>query len=144
MSPFSRGRGLKSKDVKSYNFVMKVALFTRAWIEISFLHDVWPILCVALFTRAWIEIVNVNKSDIRQIVALFTRAWIEILKYVLNWSAVICRPFHEGVDWNPFSLTENQTLPGRPFHEGVDWNMQWASETIANISRPFHEGVDWN
>ena len=33
---------------------------------------------VALFTRAWIEIVTLNDKNFRTIVALFTRAWIEI------------------------------------------------------------------
>ena len=33
-----------------------VALFTRAWIEISSVPLVYPSTAVALFTRAWIEI----------------------------------------------------------------------------------------
>ena len=55
-----------------------VALFTRAWIEISpvlkspFKND------VALFTRAWIEIILDAISLLKIGVALFTRAWIEI------------------------------------------------------------------
>ena len=34
-----------------------VALFTRAWIEISFINLSKQIGNVALFTRAWIEII---------------------------------------------------------------------------------------
>ena len=34
---------------------MIVALFTRAWIEITKLSISLPKSCVALFTRAWIE-----------------------------------------------------------------------------------------
>ena len=34
-----------------------VALFTRAWIEITFLLCIFYRYLVALFTRAWIEIV---------------------------------------------------------------------------------------
>ena len=33
-----------------------VALFTRAWIEMSALEIAARFECVALFTRAWIEI----------------------------------------------------------------------------------------
>ena len=33
---------------------------------------------VALFTRAWIEIILYNIKYLKIIVALFTRAWIEI------------------------------------------------------------------
>ena len=56
----------------------KVALFTRAWIEIT--SNVPPLICfsVALFTRAWIEIVILCLRYMLLIVALFTRAWIEI------------------------------------------------------------------
>ena len=35
---------------------MQVALFTRAWIEITHCHMVYQATAVALFTRAWIEI----------------------------------------------------------------------------------------
>ena len=33
-----------------------VALFTRAWIEITTILGICAIVLVALFTRAWIEI----------------------------------------------------------------------------------------
>ena len=33
---------------------------------------------VALFTRAWIEIILLRQLDSLTLVALFTRAWIEI------------------------------------------------------------------
>ena len=58
--------------MKSYN----VALFTRAWIEIS-AKDLYYPLCL---------------------VALFTRAWIEMSKYILYLSIKLRRPLHEGVD----------------------------------------------
>ena len=35
---------------------MSVALFTRAWIEITAASPAVAKRCVALFTRAWIEI----------------------------------------------------------------------------------------
>ena len=55
-SPSSRGRGLKSFSQVPSGVLRCVALFTRAWIEIT-----PPVNCsksayVALFTRAWIEI----------------------------------------------------------------------------------------
>ena len=37
---------------------LKVALFTRAWIEITAPFVVVVTIPVALFTRAWIEITN--------------------------------------------------------------------------------------
>ena len=56
----------------------KVALFTRAWIEI-YSTCISPIVIdVALFTRAWIEIFAPFDIPAHLIVALFTRAWIEI------------------------------------------------------------------
>ena len=78
-----------------------VALFTRAWIEMSRtsedfngvrlspslrgrgLKSLLAIRCrsthtVALFTRAWIEIVAEFYKNKKFLVALFTRAWIEI------------------------------------------------------------------
>ena len=75
-----------------------VALFTRAWIEISFAEGIVHIAMVALFTRAWIEISAVEIAARFESVALFTRAWIEIA--VGNWKIIGIkrRPLHEGVD----------------------------------------------
>ena len=75
-----------------------VALFTRAWIEMTALSENLYSARVALFTRAWIEMTQKGKIDVDILVALFTRAWIEI---TLQGSAFICglgRPLHEGVD----------------------------------------------
>ena len=80
----------------------RVALFTRAWIEIdslgtkllatrspslrgrglkfAFMLITETILAVALFTRAWIEIARYGLTGYGRRVALFTRAWIEIVK----------------------------------------------------------------
>ena len=80
----------------------RVALFTRAWIEITTGNRsaklLWspssrgrglksfpsqPILRsrhVALFTRAWIEIACICRRTKVFFVALFTRAWIEIAR----------------------------------------------------------------
>ena len=77
-SPSSRGRGLKYNrppiDIHAY----LVALFTRAWIEMSGYRYRCFCVCVALFTRAWIEISDMDFTDNTGNVALFTRAWIEI------------------------------------------------------------------
>ena len=55
-----------------------VALFARAWIEITKKLPVPQAGSVALFARAWIEIRSSGyvKGDVT--VALFARAWIEI------------------------------------------------------------------
>ena len=100
---------------------VKVALFTRAWIEIRKLFDNTFIIqwspslrgrglkCVnmqgycnmdwvALFTRAWIEIVTMVSSPDPPMVALFTRAWIEISRTVSISKDKAGRPLYEGVD----------------------------------------------
>ena len=76
----------------------RVALFTRAWIEIDMgaWYDI--VLKVALFTRAWIEIEMAALDAVPCIVALFTRAWIEIKKDYNLVGVNNCRPLHEGVD----------------------------------------------
>jgi len=56
----------------------KVALFTRAWIEIFTALCYNTSVIVALFTRAWIEITFEIPVLLYSHVALFTRAWIEI------------------------------------------------------------------
>ena len=53
---------------------------------------------VALFTRAWIEIIRVAIAPDLLLVALFTRAWIEIQNYHTVFTKVRCRPLYEGVD----------------------------------------------
>ena len=75
-----------------------VALFTRAWIEISEINCPWVKNIVALFTRAWIEISEINCPWVKNIVALFTRAWIEISKAHYQRVQSTRRPLHEGVD----------------------------------------------
>ena len=119
-SPSSRGRGLKWCDYCRLQFFQRVALFTRAWIEIldfgfeSMLEDValftrawieimrYHYTCtyslVALFTRAWIEITILANQGVGVGVALFTRAWIEIYQAYRKIEKNICRPLHEGVD----------------------------------------------
>ena len=77
-SPSSRGRGLKFDRELVVLYRCTVALFTRAWIEIS-IHRLWEDKHqVALFTRAWIEIKLQHSTNVSKSVALFTRAWIEI------------------------------------------------------------------
>ena len=56
------------------------------------------ILQVALFTRAWIEMFIFIIMYAQTVVALFTRAWIEI---IARYGQVVLdrrRPLHEGVD----------------------------------------------
>ena len=77
---------------------LKVALFTRAWIEITAAARLPDGLLVALFTRAWIEITAVCGYMDMVGVALFTRAWIEITKDGATVVVSNGRPLHEGVD----------------------------------------------
>ena len=63
---------------KHNDIFVKVALFTRAWIEILPYHLALINWGVALFTRAWIEMSLFLKCQSPCLVALFTRAWIEI------------------------------------------------------------------
>ena len=120
-SPSSRGRGLKFSKYSDLKNLVTVALFTRAWIEISDLSfSSSSVLSpssrgrglkslshsfssfqqqVALFTRAWIEISGSVYQRIDYLVALFTRAWIEIV-YLRVTASAESRPLHEGVDWN--------------------------------------------
>ena len=76
----------------------KVALFTRAWIEIARYWSNAASAAVALFTRAWIEIIEVFWCFVPKSVALFTRAWIEITLTSDLFSPPFSRPLHEGVD----------------------------------------------
>ena len=119
-----------------------VALFTRAWIEITNScvyyhyrgspssrgrglkcnHSTKYLLkyFVALFTRAWIEMSSPNKPCKTPSVALFTRAWIEMFRLrcssCLQAVALFTRAWIEmGKDTLPLSSTDC-----RPLHEGVD------------------------
>ena len=53
---------------------------------------------VALFTRAWIEISPATASADTVTVALFTRAWIEMQTQISLPVIWVSRPLHEGVD----------------------------------------------
>ena len=53
---------------------------------------------VALFTRAWIEISAIAAPLTVSVVALFTRAWIEIDCLLRCHVLAERRPLHEGVD----------------------------------------------
>ena len=102
-SPSLRGRGLKYHIDKLRFDLDAVALFARAWIEITPFDYVYTTVYVALFARAWIEIFSsiaeynaavspslrgrglnyhILGSRLHHGVALFTRAWIEIFCHV--------------------------------------------------------------
>ena len=122
LSPSLRGRGLKSCVCCHSQFFQHVALFTRAWIEITFAESCILPPFVALFTRAWIEIIlgsikylkiirrplyegvdwnfKYHRYYLLSCVALFTRAWIEICWAFRCYLSFHCRPLYEGVDWN--------------------------------------------
>ena len=75
-SPSLRGRGLK--------------LITQIFCSVLFI--------VALFTRAWIEITSYSAIILIFGVALFTRAWIEIAVHKHSYGQFKRRPLYEGVD----------------------------------------------
>ena len=56
------------------------------------------VIKVALFTRAWIEISNNSSIYAKLPVALFTRAWIEMAVEIAARFECGGRPLHEGVD----------------------------------------------
>ena len=76
MSPSLRGRGLKFPVFVDRRTNVRVALFTRAWIEMAHLLIIKYLRRVALFTRAWIEIAMEHNLI----------------------SGLISRPLYEGVD----------------------------------------------
>ena len=51
---------------------------------------------VALFTRAWIEISYILGKFASQSVALFTRAWIEMQIVIIDYNAIIESPSLRG------------------------------------------------
>ena len=53
---------------------------------------------VALFTRAWIEMLSIICCEVVTPVALFTRAWIEIYLLKIGVKTTKSRPLYEGVD----------------------------------------------
>ena len=141
-SPSSRGRGLKFDRELVVLYRCTVALFTRAWIEIS-IHRLWEDKHqVALFTRAWIEIklqhsTNVSKSvalftrieitlsiyaSSVSIVALFARAWIEIRQGTSHGKNPAVALFTRA--WIEISYRQDRRIKrhSRPLCEGVDWN----------------------
>ena len=99
---------------------------------------------VALFTRAWIEICKLFDNIFIIQVALFTRAWIEMSAVAKRWMTAFCRPLYEGVDWNPKSILYNTKYLSRPLYEGVDWNVLVCLYQYRCFRRPLYEGVDWN
>ena len=77
-SPSLRGRGLKSPFICfGNNFPSSPSLRGRG-LKLSPTHPPYMQVGVALFTRAWIEMTFAESCIFPPFVALFTRAWIEI------------------------------------------------------------------
>ena len=90
---------MKYNDICMHAYIGCVALFARAWIEISYTDSGAQTMEVALFARAWIEIKDLAcKSAVLMAVALFARAWIEIPPRKLRPENAPRRPLREGVD----------------------------------------------
>ena len=120
---------------------MRVARFTRAWIETLHRAPKQGPSRVARFTRAWIETTVGNYCDLRGKVARFTRAWIETTRHALLcraslspasrgrglkhsrasmlFSTVVARFTRAWIETaRPSVAVESQ--PCRPLHAGVD------------------------
>ena len=143
---------------------MNVALFTRAWIEIDYIHNKYtrqrsPFsrgrglkfisqylfnvnIKVALFTRAWIEICVGFFHAIIVYVALFTRAWIEIC-YGMCVSRLNLSPFSRGRGLKLCLQLEMIYVCFVALFTRA-WIEIKAVTSVAHQSecRPFHEGVD--
>ena len=78
--------------------ILLVALFARAWIEITWNKKKERLFTVALFARAWIEMNMLIIYIINTHVALFARAWIEIMSLEKATDLTVSRPLCEGVD----------------------------------------------
>ena len=118
-SPSSRGRGLKYSCRHSVRVYAQVALFTRAWIEIT--HQLIPrLLTVSPSSRGRglkYRVIIVNtivawspSSRGRGLKSIFEEAHREIL-----WS-----PSSRGRGLKYLQWQSQKCLRGRPLHEGVD------------------------
>ena len=139
-SPFSRGRGLKL-----HRTALTFPAFRRPFHEGVDWNTVIHVTVIqrirSPFSRGRglkyhftiIHILNLH-------VALFTRAWIEMFSRLISIRTNICRPFHEGVDWNIYAAACLLADASRPFHEGVDWNVAYAVIIRQLIWSPFSRG----
>ena len=120
VSPSSRGRGLKHSLYFHFIPLVKVALFTRAWIETAKTSRDTPDKAVALFTRAWIETQNYHIVYTQVRVALFTRAWIETAMEHNLISGLIVALFTRAWIETFNEILDSDYHQSRPLHEGVD------------------------
>ena len=96
-SPSLRGRGLKWLPY-ALNVLDRVALFTRAWIEIVKPKAVCQALRSPSLRGRGLKFDYLIEIGVKRIVALFTRAWIEIIFPDKSINAGGSRPLYEGVD----------------------------------------------
>ena len=117
-SPSSRGRGLKYRATSGFASWTKVALFTRAWIEM---------ICT---------------------LQSFQNRLRRHLHEGVDWNSLPCadkdrhigRPLHEGVDWNTLFLPSTAFKKCRPLHEGVDWNVYHQIRCVIYHESPSSRG----
>ena len=95
-----------------------VALFTRAWIEIPLPRRAVFVIFVALFTRAWIEMYHIVDENTVREVALFTRAWIEISEQVIAPAMQAQSPSSRGRGLKLFSCHFIYRNPRSPSSRG--------------------------
>ena len=80
-----------------------VILYMRMWIEMCWYHSNPAQQGVILYMRMWIEIEPCPVILFPDLVILYMRMWIEMLTALALYSAGICHPLYEDVNWN--SLT---------------------------------------
>ena len=82
----------------AFTAIIRVALFTGAWIETQHGRHGVQHCRVALFTGAWIETVAPPAAVVRYDVALFTGAWIETKADVYGGAIHVRRALYGRVD----------------------------------------------
>ena len=79
--------------------MIKVALFTRAWIEINIKRARINKGYTSPSSRGrGLKLISAQKDRASVTVALFTRAWIEMPEINILLKFSFGRPLHEGVD----------------------------------------------
>ena len=113
-------------------------------LKLFFLFLFLPHLKVALFRRAWIEISFVSSTSLIILVALFRRAWIEISSHSLAFFTATGRSLQESVNWNQILWNVHADPISRSLQESVNWNTKSCSLPRVRSCRSLQESVNWN
>ena len=139
-------RGLKWRKEMTYRFVIHVAPFMGAWIEMASRSWKRSYRAVAPFMGAWIEIKIKHKyTYIYDWVAPFMGAWIEIKMCLRLPLMISCRTLHGCVDWNRRKrLPEILSDMSHPsWVRGLKSELEGTPKQVS-WGRTLHGCVDWN